>query len=169
MRGGGDLVRVGLEAHLSAALPPVLAAIEEDRRLAPGTLAPPAMSGPTEVRLLAVGEFPACMVSVLEVPPGISSVGNEGPDGERDRLVTYTMRVFFWVRGPDRRVVAALRDAYGFAGRVCLAGRTSWLGGLAAQAPLAGYREAPSTVDRTREGSLAGVYAEFPLSVEERW
>lgn len=169
MNGGADLLRAGLERHLVLALPPVLSSLEAARRLGAGTLELPKMSGPTEVRLLAVGEYPACMVAVTDVPALIESIGNEGDDGERDRRVTYTCRVFFFVRGRDRRVVADLRDAYAFAGRACLAGRPAFLGGLVATSPLPSYREAFSSIDKTREGSVAGVYAELSLKVDERW
>lgn len=160
---GPEGLRLLLARRLTDRLPPVLAALEAELRLAPGTLDVPSLRAPVEARLLAVEEFPAYLVTLIDAPT--VRVEDWGPPVEL-RLET-NARVLAFARGTSFEEAGTARDRYMLALRRALLGQRHF-GTPGAVLQFETYRESYSEVGRDRSNrSIAAGFAEFRVATHE--
>ncbi len=161
---GPEGLRNLIAERLATRAPAILAALERELALAPGTLAAPSLLAPIEARLLAVDDFPAYLVTLLDAPT--LQVIDWGPPTEV-RLET-TTRVLAFARDQTYEAAGIARDRYMLALRRCLLGER-YLGRPDAGVILESYRESYSEVGADRSArSIAAAFAEFRVFTHER-
>lgn len=166
---------LGLVAQrLLVRLPPVLTALELELGLAAGELTPPSLLAPLEARLLPVEDFPAVLVSLMDVPS--LEVVEWGPPAEL-RLQT-VVRVLAYTRSrgedatgddptPDPAEEAGRsRDRLLLGIRRAIIGDRDWGAGVSLLVHT--YTESYSDVADDRVGrSIAAGFAQFRLASHE--
>lgn len=169
---GPEFVVDTLLAHVQARIPPRLAAIRAE--LGVDLVVLPEVASwhtPRDVDLIPVEEFPAVMVSLLEVTT-IVDEGNAG-GGAREYVLRYRFRVYVFARGEGADETHRARSRYLRAAReAVLEGQhrplTGAAGPVVAPVRLTGYRESLSEVDTVRTGaSVAAAYLEAELDLSE--
>lgn len=172
---GPEGLRQLIGDRLLLRLPPVLRQLEAELGLVAGKLSPPSLLAPLESRLLAVEDFPAVLVSLLDAPQ--FEALDWGPPIEL-RLQT-TVRVLAYARsaGADTPEADPVEDPAEEAGtgrdRLMLALRRSIIAERDWGRPgvlmlVQTYKESYSEVGDDRVGrSIAAGYAEFRVATHE--